>query len=112
MSEATKPQLKVLEAIYSITDCSNEVLDYACLRWRQAKIAEEMPLMVEFTDDCERVDGDGFRYDSPIGSRGYRLTNAGYEALTRQWPETYPTDLRRFWTSDVAAKGGDRGEGK
>jgi hypothetical protein len=107
MSEATKPQLKVLQAIYSVTDCSNGVYDYARLHWRQAKIADGMPSLVESIDGCMEVDGDGFRVDNRSDGRGYRLTNAGYEELTRHWPEAYPTDHRRFWTSGVNAKGGE-----
>jgi len=98
-----KQQINVLCAIYSATDCSNGVFDYASLHWTRAKIADAMPELVESCDGVTTVDGDGFTaWDSKgrerVG-RGFRLTNAGYEALTAHDAARYPADRehRRFW---------------
>jgi len=93
----TKSQMKVLRLIYLATDCSNEVYDYASLHWTQRRIAEAMPTMVSWIEGCIPVDGDGHSPDTYTESRGYQLTNAGYEALTIHDKEAYPPRLRRFY---------------
>jgi hypothetical protein len=90
----TKSQIKVLGIIYLGTDCCNEVYDYAMLHHTQAKIAEAMPELVCHLDGVQNVDGDGFAVGGE--GRGYRLTTAGYEALTAHNPERYPASQRRF----------------
>ena len=92
----TQSQAKVLGVIYMATDCSNEVYDYATLHHTQRKIAEAMPELVCWIDGCVPVDGDGHARDTYVEGRGYRLTRAGYEALTEVEPEKYPASLRRF----------------
>lgn len=91
-----KSQIKVLGIIYMATDCSNEVYDWAMLHTTQKPIAEAMPDMVEWIDECTPVDGNGFAKETYTDGRGYRLRKAGYEALTAMWPERYPPNLRRF----------------
>lgn len=93
-------QIKVLAAIYSCTDCSNGVFDYATLHWAQARIADGMEALVESCDGVVTVDGDGFaQYDSrgreKVG-RGFRLTKKGYEVLTAHDPKSWPATERRF----------------
>lgn len=92
----TKSQLKVLGLIYMATDCSNEVYDYARLHHTQERIADAMPNLVTSIDGCVPVDGDGFTPDTYREGRGFRLTQAGYEALTAHDPEGYPPEQRRF----------------
>lgn len=92
----TKSQLKVLSIIYTATDCSNEVYDYATLHHTQRRIAEAIPEFVTWIDGCTPVDGNGFAPDTYTEGRGYRLTPKGYEALTESNQERYPLDARRF----------------
>jgi hypothetical protein len=91
-----KSQLKVLALIYRGTDCCNEVFDYTKLHWTQERIADSMPELVSSIDGVVTVDGDGFMLDPERCGRGFRLTLAGYEALTEHDPEGYPPHLRRF----------------
>jgi hypothetical protein len=97
--DLNKNQLKVLQKIYQGTDCCNEVYDYAMLHHTQEKIAETMPTLVILTYDCVKVDGDGFTKDPERRGKGYRLTNAGYEALTKYSSGEFPPDLkyRRYY---------------
>lgn len=94
----TKQQLKILAVVYAATDRSNEVYDYATLHHTQRPIAEAMPDLVVWIDGCVPVDGDGFSQQTYTEGRGYRLTTAGYEALTAHNAECWPIDRRRFWT--------------
>jgi len=88
-------ELKVLEAIYSVTDCSNGVYEYAKLHWTQARIADGMIGLVSTHDGVVSVDGDG-RIEMPERyGTGYKLTHAGYRALTRSDPERFPTPTAR-----------------
>jgi hypothetical protein len=89
-----KSQLKVLQRIYQGTDCCNDVYDYAMLHYSQERIADAMPDLVCHMDGVQNVDGDGFAVGGE--GRGYRLTKAGYEALTASDPERYPESQRRF----------------
>jgi len=97
----SKSQLKVLTAIYAATDCSNGVYDYATLHHTQRRIAEAMPELVEWTDGCVPVDGDGFTPNTYTEGRGYRLTQLGYETLTASSPDRFPPNLRRFGVDGV-----------
>lgn len=110
-----KGPYKVLEIIYDATDCSNQVYDYATLHWKQRKLAEENPDLVSWVDGCVPVDGDGFSKQTYREGRGYRLTNSGYEALTKFDPEKFPAgkEHRRFYSAGAASrktgkKGGKR----
>jgi len=105
MSSLTKSQIKVLSVIYMATDCSNEVYDYATLHHAQAKIADGMPALVTSVDGCTPVDGDGFAKDSFREGRGFRLTKAGYEALTASDQARWPKTKRRF--SGIASSKGE-----
>lgn len=96
MKKLTKSQIKVLSVIYMATDCSNEVYDYAHLHHMQAKIADSMPALVTSINGCVPVDGDGFSKDNYTEGRGFRLTQAGYEALTESNQEMWPRTKRRF----------------
>lgn len=95
----TRSQLKILSTVYMATDCSNEVYDYATLHHKQRPIAEAMPDLVTWIDGCVPVDGDGFTPNTYTEGRGYRLTNAGYQALTANNAARWPEDKRRFWQS-------------
>lgn len=101
-------QLRILELVYSVTDCSNEVHDFASLHHTQRGIADGLVesghLIAE--DGLALCDGDGFTVIPERYGRGYQLTLAGYEALTASQPGGFPPDHRRF-----AAKG-NQGEGK
>lgn len=99
-----KSQIKVLSAIYMATDCSNEVFDYAILHHRQERIADALPLLVTSAVGCVPVDGDGFAKASYRESRGFRLTQAGYEALTAIDPARWPAASRRFAGTRTAAE--------
>lgn len=95
-SQLTKAQLKILGRIYADTDCSNGVYDYSRLHHKQRPIAESMPSLVTWVDGCISIDGDGFAMDGYREGRGYRLTQAGYEALTESNEARYPASDRRF----------------
>lgn len=97
----TKSQLKVLSVIYSATDRSNEVYDYATLHHTQRRIAEAMPEHVTWIDGCTPVDGDGFASSTYTEGRGYRLSQLGYESLTAYNPDGFPPHLRRFGVDGV-----------
>lgn len=94
----SKSQLKVLEAIYTATDCSNEVYDYATLHWTQERIAKGLGDLVLSIDGVVSVDGDGFVTDPERYGRGWRLTPKGYEALTAHDEAKWPAEAkyRRF----------------
>jgi hypothetical protein len=99
-------ELIVLSAVYSATDCCNEVYDYAKLHHRQTHIADEMVTrgLLVACDGVVSVDGDGFITEPERYGTGYRLTLAGYEALTAWQPDVYPVDKRRF---SAALAGGE-----
>lgn len=92
----TVSQVKVLEQIYYFTDCCNEVYDWALLHWTQERIADTLPDLVESIAGCVSVDGNGFMVNPERYGRGFRLKQAGYEALTELDPERHPKKLRRF----------------
>lgn len=95
-----KSQLKVLAAIYSATDCSNDVFDCTKLHHTQEKVADSMPDLVTCIGSCVGVDDSGFIIDGKEG-RGFRLTLKGYEALTASDPARWPADARRFASEPV-----------
>jgi hypothetical protein len=93
----TKREIKVLAAVYRGTDCCNEVYDYATLHYSQRMIADELKSRGLMTSEvCLEADGDGFSKEPERWSDGYRLTTAGYEALTAHSPDGYPPSHRRF----------------
>jgi len=93
-------QFKTLRTIYHATDCFNEVYDYATLHPKQRVVAEQqLRGLVTWIDGCTPVDGNGFAKQTYSEGRGYRLTNAGYEALTLHSPEMFPPSNRRFYAS-------------
>jgi len=96
--------IKILSVIYGATDCSNGVYDYATLHWTQQKLAEENPGLVSWVDGCVPVDGDGFSKQTYREGRGYRLTNAGYEALTTFDVNRFPPGSRhrRFYVDQTS----------
>jgi hypothetical protein len=83
-------QLKVLAAIYSVTDCCNGVYQYATLHWRQGRIADAMPRLVSRMEGVASVDGDGFLKIPERYGTGYKLTRSGYAALSNSNPERFP----------------------
>lgn len=95
----TASQAKVLGAIYMATDCSNEVYDYATLHWKQVMVARSTNGLVSSVDGCVPVDGDGFSRERYTEGVGFRLTNAGYEALTEYDAARWPADRRRFYSA-------------
>lgn len=94
--ELSGSQIKVLVAIYHGTDCCNEVYDYATLHHAQHRIADSMPDLVTSIDGVVSVDGDGFVKQPERYGRGFRLTRAGYEALTAHDGDRFPPGYRRF----------------
>jgi hypothetical protein len=93
----TPIQLKILRLVYAGTDCCNEVYDYAKLHRTQDHIAADLVALGYLTfERCIAVDGDGFHIDPERWGWGYRLTLAGYEALTESAPTAYPPKFRRF----------------
>lgn len=98
-----KGPYRVLEIIYVATDCSNGVYDYATLHWTQRKVAESYPEFVSWIDGCTPVDGNGFVKQTYTEGRGYRLTNAGYAALTKYDSARFPAgkEHRRFYSEEV-----------
>jgi hypothetical protein len=92
-----KSVTEALEETYSCTDCSNGVHDCILPSNGRRYYAEacKLGLLV----DCGVVslsDGDGCTVVPERYGTGYRLSLAGYEALTAFGPDTYPPDLRRF----------------
>lgn len=110
--ECTKPEIKVMAAIYSATDCSNTVYDWATLHYRQEQIAERLESrgLVHHCDGVVAVDGDGFIRMPERYGIGWRLTNAGYEALTTADPAAYPASAkyRRFFVKPSPKRGAKR----
>lgn len=106
MSKLSRSELKVMASVYLSTDCCNEVYDYATLHHKQEPIADRLEAagLLTHVDDCVKVDGDGFAGDSWSEGRGWRLTPAGYEALTADSPERWPSHLRRFGGSLQTAR--------
>lgn len=88
---------KILKLVYECTDCSNGVYDWALLHPAQNKVADRLVRRKALKKSvCVKVDGDGIIGPNERWGIGYRLTDAGYEALTEMNPGTYPIGLRRF----------------
>lgn len=102
----TRSMLKVLRIVYMVTDCSNEVYDFAMLHHTQQRVAAQMPDLLQ-VGQCVAVDGNGFVGETERWGPGFRLTRMGYEVLTAFDPEGYPVDKRRFaLIAAVAGLGG------